>query len=237
MWEVAEGRGRKPTYAAERIHAIVDATLRTKPQGMTRWSCRSMADSQGVSKSTINNIWQSHNIKPHRVKTFKLSRDAKFLTRARPQGRRGRHARSAVCGCDGPGMRPTLTIVSHLIQLGEKPSGGPMPRTQPLIKRDTLGLLTAGSIVFNLLQNEANTEWQDAYRKLEAWYQQLSQKYGFISREFVALRRANDGFQKQVREYERITDEMRVRNSQLEKQVSDQLARINQLEKRQAGVA
>lgn len=38
-----------------------------------------MAVRQGVSKSTINNIWQSHNLKPHRVKTFKLSRDAKFL--------------------------------------------------------------------------------------------------------------------------------------------------------------
>ncbi len=38
-----------------------------------------MAASQGVSKSTINNIWQRHNPKPHRVKTFKLSRDAKFL--------------------------------------------------------------------------------------------------------------------------------------------------------------
>jgi transposase len=79
LWEVAEGRGRKPTYAAEKIHTIVDATLRTKPPGVTHWSCRSMAASQGVSKSTINNIWQSHNIKPHRVKTFKLSRDAKFL--------------------------------------------------------------------------------------------------------------------------------------------------------------
>ena len=38
-----------------------------------------MAAGQGVSKSTINNIWQSHNLKPHRVKPFKLSRDAKFL--------------------------------------------------------------------------------------------------------------------------------------------------------------
>jgi hypothetical protein len=38
-----------------------------------------MAAKQGVSKSTINNIWQAHSLKPHRVKTFKLSRDAKFL--------------------------------------------------------------------------------------------------------------------------------------------------------------
>jgi transposase len=79
LWEVAPGRGRKPKYGPEKIGAIVDATLRTKPKGMTHWSCRLMAESQQVSKSTINNIWQSHNLKPHRVKTFKLSRDAKFL--------------------------------------------------------------------------------------------------------------------------------------------------------------
>ena len=34
---------------------------------------------QGVSKSTVNNIWRSHSLKPHRVKSFKLSRDARFL--------------------------------------------------------------------------------------------------------------------------------------------------------------
>jgi len=79
LWEVAPGRGRKPTYGPEKIQSIVDATLRSKPKGMTQWSCRLMAARQGVSKSTINNIWQSHNLKPHRVKTFKLSRDAKFL--------------------------------------------------------------------------------------------------------------------------------------------------------------
>ena len=79
LWEVAPGRSRKPTYGPEKVEAIVDATLRTKPKGMTQWSCRLMAASQGVSKSTVNNIWQSHNLKPHRVNSFKLSRDAKFL--------------------------------------------------------------------------------------------------------------------------------------------------------------
>jgi len=79
LWEVAAGRGRKPTYGPEKIQAIVDATLRTKPQGMTQWSCRLLAAEQGVSKSTINSIWQGHNLKPHLAKTFKLSRDARFL--------------------------------------------------------------------------------------------------------------------------------------------------------------
>jgi transposase len=79
LWEVAPGRGRKPTYGSEKIKAIVNATLRTKPKGITQWSCRLMAESQKVSKSTVSNIWRSHNLKPHRVKSFKLSRDPRFL--------------------------------------------------------------------------------------------------------------------------------------------------------------
>ena len=38
-----------------------------------------MAKTQGVSKSTVSNIWRSHHVQPHRVKRFKLSRDPKFL--------------------------------------------------------------------------------------------------------------------------------------------------------------
>jgi len=79
LWEIAAGRGRKPTYDIDKIAAIVEATLQTKPEGMTHWSCRTMAKSQRVSKSTINNIWQTYSLKPHRVETFKLSRDPKFL--------------------------------------------------------------------------------------------------------------------------------------------------------------
>jgi transposase len=79
LWEIAPGRGRKPTYSAAKIKSIVDATLQTKPKGMTHWSCRLMAEAQGISKATVNRIWQSHNIKPHLVKNFKISRDARFL--------------------------------------------------------------------------------------------------------------------------------------------------------------
>ena len=43
LWEVAPGRGRKATYGPEKIQSIVDATLRSKPKGMTSWSCRLLA--------------------------------------------------------------------------------------------------------------------------------------------------------------------------------------------------
>jgi len=79
LWEIAPGRGRKPTYGAGKIKRIVQATLSTKPKGMTQWSCRQMAQAQGVSKSTVSNIWRSHQLKPHRTKRFKLSRDPLFL--------------------------------------------------------------------------------------------------------------------------------------------------------------
>ena len=79
LWEIAPGRGRKATYGPERVKAVLDATLQSKPKGQTHWSCRLMAASQGISKSTVSNLWKSHNIKPHRTKTFKLSRDPKFL--------------------------------------------------------------------------------------------------------------------------------------------------------------
>ena len=79
VWKIAPGRGRKPRYDQARREAIMEATLQSKPAGMSHWSCRLMAEAQGVSKSTVNRLWQLHNLKPHLSHTFKLSRDAKFL--------------------------------------------------------------------------------------------------------------------------------------------------------------
>ena len=65
VWKIAPGRGRKPLYDQAKREAIMEATLRSKPAGMSHWSCRLMAEVQGVSKSTVNRLWQLHNIKPH----------------------------------------------------------------------------------------------------------------------------------------------------------------------------
>ncbi|HEX9771914.1 MAG TPA: IS630 family transposase [Steroidobacteraceae bacterium] len=79
VWQIAPGRGRKPHYDQAKRDRIIESTLQSKPQGMTHWSCRQMAQAQGVSKNTVNRLWQLHNIKPHLSGAFKLSRDAKFL--------------------------------------------------------------------------------------------------------------------------------------------------------------
>ena len=78
LTKIRPGRGAKPKINKEKIQQIVEATLHTKPKNATHWSCRTMAKEQGVSASTINRIWKAHGLQPHRVETFKLSKDAKF---------------------------------------------------------------------------------------------------------------------------------------------------------------
>ena len=78
LTQIKPGRGRKPQLGAERVKDIVKATLNSLPPGATHWSCRSMAKAQGVSRATVQRIWDAHGLQPHRVKTFKLSRDKRF---------------------------------------------------------------------------------------------------------------------------------------------------------------
>jgi transposase len=77
--KVRPGRGRKPTIGQVRIEAMVHDTLHARPDdGSTHWSVRSMAKHSGLSKSTVQKIWNARGIKPHLVETFKLSNDKRF---------------------------------------------------------------------------------------------------------------------------------------------------------------
>ncbi len=71
--------GRLPEISPKKIRAVVEATLHTTPSNATHWSTRSMARAQGLSEATIRRIWKHHGLAPHRVKTFKLSRDQHFV--------------------------------------------------------------------------------------------------------------------------------------------------------------
>src|SRR5664279_3674525 len=76
--QVRGGRGRKPGVTAAQIEEIVRLTQHEKPSGETHWSCRSMAKQVGVSPATVQRIWSGRGLKPHLVKTFKLSGDPRF---------------------------------------------------------------------------------------------------------------------------------------------------------------
>jgi len=75
----APRRGRIPSIPERKVRAVVEATLHTTPPAATHWSTRSMAKAQGLSEATIRRIWKRHNLKPHLIRTFKVSRDKQFV--------------------------------------------------------------------------------------------------------------------------------------------------------------
>jgi len=70
----APGRGRKPTIAASAIRSALSLAARQAPGGGP-WSVRAMARETGLSKSSVQRLWSTHAIAPHRLKSFKLSKD------------------------------------------------------------------------------------------------------------------------------------------------------------------
>ena len=75
--------GRRKALTADQIATIVDATLHTTPPDATHWTVRTMAKARGVSHAIVHRIWRAHGLQPHRVETFKLSRDPDFVKKLR----------------------------------------------------------------------------------------------------------------------------------------------------------
>jgi len=75
--------GRRPVQTAEKEKLIVEATLHSKPDDATQWSIRSMARAQGVTRWAVHQIWKKYHLKPHLVKTFKISNDPDFVEKVK----------------------------------------------------------------------------------------------------------------------------------------------------------
>src|ERR1051326_6079014 len=65
--------------SVSKTQMIVRKTTQERPDNATHWSTRTMAAAVGVSPATISRLWKAHGLKPHRVKTFKLSNDKHFI--------------------------------------------------------------------------------------------------------------------------------------------------------------
>jgi transposase len=76
--DAPRGGRRRSARTPQKVRAIVERTTRTTPPDATHWSTNTMAKAEGVSASTVRRVWREHGIKPHRVKSFKLSNDKHF---------------------------------------------------------------------------------------------------------------------------------------------------------------
>src|SRR5574341_2180704 len=62
---------------------ILETTLKTRPLTGTHWSVRALAKHLGVSRMMVQRVWQRHEVQPHRVEKFKLSKDPRFEEKVR----------------------------------------------------------------------------------------------------------------------------------------------------------
>jgi transposase len=67
--------GRPPSLKPRKRAQIVALTLKEPDEGLAQWTTREMARRTGVSHMTVHRIWKAHDLKPHRIETFKFVTD------------------------------------------------------------------------------------------------------------------------------------------------------------------
>ena len=72
--------GKPPTPAGV-VQRVVALTCGEPPGEATHWTGRTMAKVTGLSLRTVQRIWEAHKLQPHRLRTFKRSRDPDFVAK------------------------------------------------------------------------------------------------------------------------------------------------------------
>lgn len=109
--------GRPPVITPRKRAQVVARTLTPPGSGLSHWSARELAATVGVSHSTVHRIWQAHDLKPHRVETFKFSTDPE--------------AEEKIHDVVGLYMHPPTNAV--VLSVDEKTQIQALNRTQPIL--------------------------------------------------------------------------------------------------------
>lgn len=70
--------GRPRTLCKSKAREILQRTVEEIPHEATHWSLRLMAKYAGVSVHQVREVWRAADLKPHRLRTFKISKDPLF---------------------------------------------------------------------------------------------------------------------------------------------------------------
>jgi len=65
------------------VERVMRLTLETQPREATHWSTRAMARRCGLSQAAVSRMWRAFALQPHRVESFKLSKDPLFIEKVR----------------------------------------------------------------------------------------------------------------------------------------------------------
>jgi transposase len=119
---------RVPPLAQGTIDRVVELTASEPPHKATHWTASAMAEATGTSPSSVLRIWRAHKLRPHRVRTFKLSKDPAFAAKLR----------------DIVGLYLDPPAHAVVLSVDEKPQIQALDRTQPglPVKKDRCATMT-----------------------------------------------------------------------------------------------
>lgn len=164
------GRPRKNRRSLEK--KIVELTTQTTPANATHWSTRSLAAKLGIDHVQVHRVWKAHGLQPHRVRTFKLSRDPQFTEKV----------------IDVVGLYLNPPEHAFVFSVDEKSQIQALDRTQPglPIKRGRCGTMThdykrygtttlfaalevlEGTVIAECMPRHRHQEWLRFLKRIEA---------------------------------------------------------------------
>jgi transposase len=109
--------GQPRKLDGKQVDKILKLTVERVPKESTHWSTRLMAKYAGVTQWQVRQVWSAADLKPHRLKTFKISNDPAFAEK--------------VVDVVGLYMNPPDNAV--VLSVDEKTQIQALDRTQPML--------------------------------------------------------------------------------------------------------
>jgi len=76
--------GRKDhAVPALTVERLVELAMSPPPAGRSRWTTRLLAKEVGLTSGCVSDVLRRNGLKPHRVRTYKVSRDPAFVAKVR----------------------------------------------------------------------------------------------------------------------------------------------------------
>jgi len=72
--------GRTP-HSTAKVAEVLALTCSEPPGEVTHWTGRAVAKAVGISLRAVQRIWDQHRLQPHRLRTFKRSKDPAFAAK------------------------------------------------------------------------------------------------------------------------------------------------------------
>ena len=113
----ARRSGRPKVIADKTVEKLVETVMASSPKNATHWTSRAPASKYRIGRSSVQRILNAHDLQPHRVRSFKFSKDPDFALKLR----------------DVIGLYMNPPVNAIVLSVDEKSSVQALDRTAPIL--------------------------------------------------------------------------------------------------------